>query len=124
MLREPRVSELRQLPALLKYFGAWPGLVWYWLVPFCTWHIAAQYIRLTCEHSAVEADDEYGVTRTTLRTRLEAAVILPRNIGFQIEHHCYRPSYFTAAEAAPALGGAQRLSIAHRSQTLGRCLTR
>jgi fatty acid desaturase len=57
-------------------------------VPFCSWHIAAQYIRLISEHSAVEADDECGVTRTTLPTRLEAVFILPRNIGFQMEHRC------------------------------------
>ena len=51
---------------LLTVFGAWPGFLLYWLVPFCTWHIAVQYVRLICEHSAVESDeDEYAITRTT-----------------------------------------------------------
>ena len=75
---------------LLTLFDAWPGLVWYWLVPFCTWHIAAQYIRLICEHSAVEAEEgEYRVTRTTIPTWLESIFILPRNVGFHLEHHWY-----------------------------------
>ncbi len=44
----------------------------YWLVPFCTWHIAAQYIRLICQHSAVEFEEsEYSMTRTTIPTWLE-----------------------------------------------------
>ena len=74
----------------LTLFGAWPGLVWYWLVPFCTWHIAAQYVRLICEHSAVESDeDEYRITRTTIPTWLESIFILPRNVGFHLEHHWY-----------------------------------
>jgi fatty acid desaturase len=85
-----RLAFYGSVAGALTYFGAWLGFVWYWLVPFCTWHIAAQYIRLICEHSAVEAEeDEYRVTRSTLPTRLEKFFILPRNIGFHIEHHWY-----------------------------------
>jgi hypothetical protein len=51
---------------VLTFFGAWPALFWYWLVSYCPWHIAVQYIRLICEHSAVDsAEEEYGITRTT-----------------------------------------------------------
>jgi fatty acid desaturase len=85
-----RLAFYTSVAGMLTYFDAWPGFVLYWLVPFCTWHIAAQYIRLICEHSAVRADEEeYRVTRTTLPTRLEAVFVLPRNIGFHIEHHWY-----------------------------------
>jgi len=74
----------------LTFFGAWYALLLYWIVPYCTWHIAAQYIRLICEHSAVESDEEeYAITRTTVPTRLESLFILPRNIGYHIEHHWY-----------------------------------
>src|SRR5688572_32974567 len=31
----------------------------------------------------------YQVTRTTIPTRLESLFILPRNIGYHIEHHWY-----------------------------------
>jgi fatty acid desaturase len=74
----------------LTYFGAWYGFLLYWIVPYCTWHIAAQYIRLICEHSAVESDEEeYAITRTTVPTWLESIFILPRNVGYHIEHHWY-----------------------------------
>ena len=85
-----RIAFYASVAGALTYFGVWLEFVVYWLVPFCTWHIAAEYIRLICEHSAVDADeDEYGVTRTTLPTWLERFFILPRNIGYHIEHHWY-----------------------------------
>jgi Fatty acid desaturase len=65
----------------LTLFGAWSAFLLYWLVPYCTWHIAVQYTRLICEHSAVESDEEeYGITRTTIPTWLESIFILPRNV--------------------------------------------
>jgi fatty acid desaturase len=74
----------------LTYFGAWYVFLLYWIVPYCTWHIAAQYARLICEHSAVESDEEdYSLTRTTVPTFLESVFILPRNIGYHLEHHWY-----------------------------------
>jgi len=67
----------------------WPFLL-YWLIPFCTWQIVAQYIRLICEHSAVEsAVKPYHMTRTTLPRLWERWFILPRNIGYHHEHHWY-----------------------------------
>ena len=56
----------------LTYFEAWTGFLLYWIVPYCTWHIAAQYMRIICEHSAVESEEEeYSITRTTVPTLLE-----------------------------------------------------
>ena len=69
---------------------ALPGLVRYWIVPYCTWHMACQYARLICEHSAVHSTDAaYGITRTTLARGWERWLILPRNIHSHIEHHWY-----------------------------------
>lgn len=62
----------------------------YWIVPFCTTHIAFQYIRLVCEHSAVaSADPAFALTRTTLARWWERWLIVPRNIHYHIEHHWY-----------------------------------
>jgi len=70
--------------------GALPGFVRYWIVPYCTWHMACQYGRLICEHSAVPGiDAAYAITRTTLARRWERWLILPRNIHYHIEHHWY-----------------------------------
>ena len=56
----------------LTDFGAWYAFLLYWIVPYCTWHIAIQYARLICEHSAVESEEEeYAITRTTIPTWLE-----------------------------------------------------
>jgi fatty acid desaturase len=85
-----RLGFYASVAGTLTLYDAWSGLLLYWVVPFCTWHIAAQYIRLICEHSAVEAEEsEYGVTRTTIPTWLERIFILPRNVGFHLEHHWY-----------------------------------
>jgi hypothetical protein len=47
--------------------GAMRSFLLYWIVPYCTAHIAYQYIRLICEHSAVHSNDPaYTMTRTTL----------------------------------------------------------
>jgi fatty acid desaturase len=70
--------------------GAFQGFVRYWIVPYCTWHMACQYIRLICEHSAVHGTDSaYTVTRTTLARWWERWLIVPRNIHYHIEHHWY-----------------------------------
>jgi fatty acid desaturase len=76
--------------AALTFFDAWLGLLLYWLIPFCTWHIFVQYVRIICEHSAVVSEEEeYAITRTTIPTWLESIFILPHNVGYHLEHHWY-----------------------------------
>lgn len=105
---------------VLTLFEAWSGLLWFWIVPYCTWHIAAQYMRLICEHSAVESDEEeYSVTRTTVPTLLESVFILPRNVGYHLEHHWY-PSvpFYRLPELHQALmerEGFKRHAVVRRS---------
>jgi fatty acid desaturase len=70
--------------------GAIPGFLRYWIVPYCTWHIACQYIRLICEHTETHsAAPAYSLTRTTLARWWERWLIVPRNIHYHIEHHWY-----------------------------------
>jgi fatty acid desaturase len=85
-----RIAFYGSIAAALTVFNAWYAFLLYWIVPYCTWHIAAQYTRLICEHSAVESDEEeYAITRSTVPTRLESIFILPRNVGYHLEHHWY-----------------------------------
>ena len=124
-----RLAFYVSVAGALTFFGAWPALFWYWLVPFCTWHIAAQYIRLICEHSAVESDeDEYSITRTTIPTFLESIFILPRNVGFHLEHHWYPSVPFYRLpdlhEFLMAREGFQSHAVIKRSviTSLGECI--
>src|SRR6478735_704850 len=85
-----RIAFYLFLAGALTVFGAWYAFLLYWIVPYCTWHIAIQYARIICEHSAVESEEEeYGITRTTIPTLLESIFVLPCNVGYHIEHHWY-----------------------------------
>ena len=85
-----RIAFYLSLAGALTIFAAWCDFLLYWIVPYCTWHIAIQYARIICEHSAVESEEEeYGITRTTIPTLLESIFILPCNVGYHIEHHWY-----------------------------------
>jgi fatty acid desaturase len=89
-MRAARLAFYASLAVALTYFGGWYAFLLFWIVPFCTWHIASQYMRLICEHSAVESEEEeYAITRTTIPTLLERIFILPCNIGYHLEHHWY-----------------------------------
>jgi fatty acid desaturase len=89
-MRAVRFAFYAGVIVALTSFGLWWEFVLFWIVPFCTWHIAAQYIRLICEHSAVESDEEeYSITRTTIPTLLERIFVLPCNVGYHLEHHWY-----------------------------------
>lgn len=124
-----RFGFYASLAGALTYFGWWSYFLLYWIVPFCTWHIAAQYARLICEHSAVESEEEeYAITRTTIPTRLESILVLPRNVGFHLEHHWY-PSvpWYRLPELHQALmerPGFRRHAVVKRSllASLGECV--
>lgn len=78
------------LAACLTALDGWGVFLRYWLVPYCTWHVAIQYLRLVCEHSAVRSEDRrYAETRTTIPGLLGRLFVLPRHIGYHIEHHWY-----------------------------------
>lgn len=78
------------LAAVITWFGFWSAFLLYWIVPYCTWHVLIQYIRIICEHSAVQADvAPFDMTRTTIPRFWERVFVLPRNIGYHHEHHWY-----------------------------------
>jgi len=85
-----RLAALSLLCVALTHYDGWLLFAIYWVLPYCTWHAAAQYIRLVCEHSAVRSDDpRYAATRTTIPGALARFFVLPRNIGYHLEHHWY-----------------------------------
>ena len=124
-----RIAFYACVAGTLTVFGAWYAFLLYWIVPYCTWHIAIQYARIICEHSAVESDEEeYGITRTTIPTWLESIFILPCNVGYHIEHHWY-PSvpFFRLPDLHQQLMARERFqkhAVVRRSvfASLGECI--
>jgi fatty acid desaturase len=84
-----RMGLTAALAAALTWLSAWPAFLLLWVLPFCTWHVAAKYLRLIAEHSAIPGSGPYAVTRTTLATPLERYLVVPRNIHYHLEHHWY-----------------------------------
>jgi fatty acid desaturase len=113
----------------LTFFEVWEGFLLFWLVPYCTWHIAVQYVRIICEHSAVESsEEEYAITRTTIPTWIESFLVLPRNVGYHLEHHWYPSVPFYRLpdlhEHLMAREGFRRSAVVRRSvvRSLGECV--
>jgi fatty acid desaturase len=97
---EHRKNSWLYAAARSAYYGSVALLVWklhlasgvllYWIIPYCTWHIMIQYIRIICEHSAIPSSTPpYHLTRTTIPTFWEKFLIIPRNIGYHHEHHWF-----------------------------------
>ena len=85
-----RVAYYGAIAAILTVNGWWAWFGLLWILPYLTWHVAIQYMRLISEHSAItSADPMLADTRTTIPTWWERLLILPRNIGYHIEHHWY-----------------------------------
>jgi fatty acid desaturase len=102
MFVQPKFRKDSWLYVIVRsgYYGCIALLVWrlnlatgfllYWIIPYCTWHIVIQYIRIICEHSAIpRSTPPYHLTRTTIPYLWERILILPRNIGYHHEHHWY-----------------------------------
>jgi fatty acid desaturase len=89
-----RVTYTTAIAAALTATGTWFEFLKYWIVPFCTWHMTAQYVRLVCEHSGIPigkpgAPASYAMTRTTLARPWERWLLVPLNIHYHAEHHFY-----------------------------------
>jgi len=85
-----RAVYFAAIGAALTQFDCWREFLLFWVTPYCTWHLMIQYLRLICEHSAITSiDARYAETRTTIPGLLGRLFILPRNIGYHIEHHWY-----------------------------------
>jgi fatty acid desaturase len=124
-----KIAFYSSIIGALTFFEAWEGFLLFWLVPFCTWHIAVQYVRIICEHSAVRSEEaEYAITRTTVPTFIESLLILPRNVGYHLEHHWYPSVPFYRLpdlhERLMAREGFRRSAVVRHSviASLGECV--
>jgi fatty acid desaturase len=61
-----------------------------WIVPFVTWTQLAFHIRSMAEHFGIH--DRVGIwseTRTVVPTMFDRLFLVPKNVGYHIEHHLY-----------------------------------
>jgi fatty acid desaturase len=96
VLRRPAVELLARTAyyvlavVALTMVDLWPEFLTLWILPHCTWHMAAQYTRLICEHSGrIGAQPGFELTRSTTPGALGRFFVLPHNIGYHLEHHWY-----------------------------------
>jgi fatty acid desaturase len=68
----------------------WVPFLLLWIVPFVTWLQVAFHVRSIAEHSAIPPrPGVFGRTRTTLPTILGRLFLVPKNVGYHLEHHLY-----------------------------------
>lgn len=119
------------LIAAVTAWGLWPQVLLYWLLPYVTWHIVAQHVRLICEHSGAISDQEgYALTRSTHPGWLGRFLVLPRHIGHHLEHHWFPsvpwynlPALHTALSADPDFARHANVQPSIRA-SLSQCLAR
>lgn len=75
----------------LLYMKGWLGYyLLFWIIPMVTWLQLCMLIRNIAEHFAIKPERIlYGETRTTVPNWLDKTFLVPRNIGFHIEHHLH-----------------------------------
>jgi len=107
-----RMAYYAAIAGIVTWVDGWTWFLLLWVLPYCTWHPACQYMRLIAEHSAISAElPMYAATRTTIPTALERLFILPRNIGYHLEHHWY-PSvpFYNLPQLHEVLLGVERFA--------------
>ena len=75
---------------LITVFHLWVPFTLFWLVPFLTWMQFAFHIRSIAEHFAMPVrEGVFAKTRTTIATVFERMFLVPKNVGYHLEHHLY-----------------------------------
>jgi fatty acid desaturase len=76
--------------ALITALDLWVPVTLFWLIPFITWLQLAFHLRSIAEHFAMPAQQGvFGKTRTTLPTLFDRLFLVPKNVGYHLEHHLY-----------------------------------
>lgn len=88
----------------IVYFGAFKGLVLFWLIPLFTWFVLIFHVRSIAEHHAIESGDgKYPIIRTVRPALLERIFLAPKNVNYHIEHHFFPSVPFYRLPALHAL---------------------
>ena len=65
-------------------------LLLYWVIPYLTWMQLCFHVRSIAEHFALRGGrGVYGQTRTVIPSLLDRLFLVPKNVGYHLEHHLY-----------------------------------
>lgn len=85
-----RLPYLLGLGAAIYFAGLGIPFLLFWIVPFVTWTQLAFHIRSIAEHFAIAPrPGVFGQTRTVLAGALDRLFLVPKNVGYHLEHHLY-----------------------------------
>jgi fatty acid desaturase len=87
------------LTARLAYYAVAALLLWrfelgrifllYWLVPLATWFMFAMHVRSVAEHFALPHRHVLDASRTTYASWWERLLLIPKNVGYHLDHHLF-----------------------------------
>lgn len=85
-----RVAYLVIAVAIVTALNGWRPVLLYWLVPYLTWMQLCFHIRSIAEHFAIHGrSGVFAQTRTVLATLFDRIFLVPKNVGYHLEHHLY-----------------------------------
>lgn len=89
------------MATLFSIFHLWREFCWFWLLPFCTLHIAIMYFRIALEHHGLPKP--HLVRITVVKNPFWWFFFMPYHVGLHLEHHTYPSIPFYNLPAAHEL---------------------
>ena len=87
------------LAARLVYYTVAALLLWrmelgkvfllYWVIPLATWFMFAMHVRSVAEHFAIPQQHVLNASRTTYASWWERLLLIPKNVGYHLDHHLF-----------------------------------
>lgn len=84
-----RLAYYAVLVAAISWFGVWSSVLLFWMLPYCLWFLPSMRLRGIAEHWAVDESNELRKTRTLLLGPLGRIFLLPKAMGYHLEHHLF-----------------------------------
>ena len=90
VFKRARLAYLFGAAGLITWLHGWLPVLAYWVVPYLTWMQLAFHLRSIAEHFAIRGrEGVFAQTRTVRAHMLERMFLIPKNVGYHVEHHLY-----------------------------------
>lgn len=85
-----RIAYLIAAAALITVLGGWTTVLLFWFVPYLTWMQLCFHVRSIAEHFAIQGrSGVFAQTRTVIASVFDRIFLVPKNVGYHLEHHLY-----------------------------------